>query len=60
MPSIVLFWINEAIAPTTHNIMRKYSKTVPILSKKVRKAIRILNSKLIGNKSIFMINLNIT
>lgn len=40
--------------------MRKYSKTVPILSKKVRKSIRILNSKLIGNKSIFMINLNIT
>ena len=60
MPSIVLFWINEAIAPTTHNIMRKYSKTVPILSKKVIKAIRILNSRLIGNKSILMIHLNIT
>ena len=59
-PSIVLFWINETIAPTTHNIMRKYSKTVPILSKKVIKAIRILNNRLIGNKSILMIHLNIT
>ena len=27
MPNIVLFWINEAIAPITHNIMRKYSNT---------------------------------
>ena len=27
MPKIVLFWINEAIAPITHNIMRKYSNT---------------------------------
>ena len=59
MPSTILFWINEAIAPTTHNILKKYSNTVPILNKKVRKAIRILNSKLIGNKSIFLINLNI-
>ena len=42
MPNIVLFWINEAIAPTTHNIMRKYSKTVPILSKKSEKLLGYL------------------
>lgn len=39
------------------NIIIKYNTAVPILSKNVRNAVRILNTKLIGNKIIFIIHL---
>ena len=40
--------------------MSKYSIAVPTLSKNVKNAVRILNSKLIGNKIIFIIHLIIS
>ena len=48
---------NEPIATNTHISMSKYSIAVPMLSKNVRNAVRILNSNLIGNKIIFNIHL---
>ena len=39
------------------NIISKYSSAVPIPSKNVRKAVRILSRKLIGKKIIFIIHL---
>ena len=48
---------NEPIATNTHISMSKYSIAVPILSKNVKNAVRILSDKLIGNKIIFIIHL---
>ena len=48
---------NEPIATNTHISISKYRIAVPILSRKVRKAVKMLNSKLIGNKIIFIIHL---
>ena len=48
---------NEPIAANTHISISKYNIAVPTLSKNVKNAVRILNSKLIGNKIIFIIHL---
>jgi len=60
MPSDISFCINEPITATIHISIKKYRKVVPMPSRNVRNAVRILSSKLIGNKSILMIHLNIT
>jgi len=48
---------NEPMAANTHISMSKYSIAVPMLSKNIRNAVRILNDRLIGNKIILMIHL---
>jgi len=48
---------NEPMAANTHISMSKYSIAVSTLSKNVKNAVGILNSKLIGNKIIFNIHL---
>ena len=48
---------NEPIAVNTHISISKYRIAVPMLSRNVRKAVKMLNSKLIGNKIIFIIHL---
>jgi hypothetical protein len=48
---------NEPMATNTQISMSKYSIAVPTLSKNAKNAVRILNSKLIGNKIIFIIHL---
>ena len=45
------------MAANTHISISKYKIAVPTLSKNVRKAVKMLNSKLIGNKIIFIIYL---
>ena len=45
------------MAANTHISISKYKIAVPTLSKNVRKAVKMLNSKLIGNKIIFIIHL---
>lgn len=54
---VTSFCKKDAIAPNIQNSMSKYSTVVPIPNKNVRKAIRILKSRLIGNKIIFNIHL---
>lgn len=48
---------NEPMATNTQISISKYNIAVPILSKNVRNAVKMLNSRLIGNKIIFIIHL---
>ena len=57
---IYLFCINDPIAATIHISIKKYRIVVPMPSINIRKAVRILSSKLIGNKIIFIIHLIIS
>lgn len=57
MPSDISFCINDPIATTIHISIKKYRIVVPMPSINVRNAVRILSSKLIGNKIIFTIHL---
>ena len=52
IPMVTSFCRKDAIAPNMQNIISKYSMAVPIPSRNVRNAVRILNAKLIGNKII--------
>ena len=54
---VTSFCTKDAIAPNMQNIISKYSRAVPIPSRNVRNAVRILNTKLIGSKIIFNIHL---
>ncbi|BAM61400.1 LSU ribosomal protein L18P [Streptococcus dysgalactiae subsp. equisimilis RE378] len=60
IPSDTSFCINEPIAATIHISIKKYRIVVPMPSINVKKAVRILSSKLIGNKIIFIIHLIIS
>lgn len=57
IPSDISFCINDPIAATIHISIKKYRIVVPMPSINVKKAVRILNSNLIGNKIIFNIHL---
>ena len=57
IPMVTSFCKKDAIAPNMQNIISKYSSAVPIPSRNVRKAVRILSRKLIGEKIIFIIHL---
>ena len=57
IPMVTSFCKKDAIAPNIQNIISKYSSAVPMPNMNVRKAVRILSSKLIENKIIFIINL---
>ena len=48
---------NEPMAATIHSSIKKYRIVVPMPSKNVRKAVKMFNIKLIGNKIIFIIHL---
>ena len=60
IPMVASFCKKDAIAPNMQNIISKYIRAVPIPSRNVRNAVRILNTKLIGNKIIFIIHLIIS
>lgn len=60
IPSDISFCINDPIAATIHISIKKYRIVVPMPSRNVRNAVRILNSNLIGNKIIFIIHLIIS
>ena len=48
--------MKEAIAPNIQNSITKNIKNIPILSRKVRNAVNILSTMLIGNNIIFSIH----
>ena len=57
IPSDTSFCINEPMAAIIHISIKKYRIVVPTPSKNVRNAVNILNSRLTGNRIIFIIHL---